>query len=566
MAAAAQISLFAAPAPARIKPAAAPPREVRGLRPYQTAAVDAVVAKLAEHRSTLLVLPTGTGKTFTASTFIERHAAAAPVIWLAHREELVDQGIADLSAVVGEFVAKEKADARAMGGRLVVASVQTLKGDRLEDFKARYARPALIVVDEAHHAVAPSYRKILDAFPDAKVLGLTATPDRADERAMGQVFDSVAFVYEILDAINDGYLCPVVRRRILVDAIDLSGVGTVAGDLNQGQLDTVMSLEKVLHGIAEPLMREAGDRRTILFSTSVENAHRMAEILNRYRPESARALDGSAEMKRSGERGRILRAHKAGEFQFLCNVGVLTEGYDDKAVSCVAIARPTKSRSLYAQMAGRGLRILDGKRDCLLLDFVGRNGGHKLATALDILGGRYDEATVARARDIMENGDTAEAGIDPKHALELAAKEIAEAKAREAAKRAAIKARVNYRVEDADPFDVLHMRRIPDAGARFGMTATEPQIKVLQAAGIPVPDDLSRQQASQLIGSIHKRRQLGLCTFKQLRVLQRHGITDVNIGFKRASALITALDRGASASVLMGQAREPGADDGDEVY
>lgn len=564
MSAAAQIGLFAPEAPVRMKPTA-PERERRQPRPYQEQGIAAIAGKLAEHRSTLFVCPTGGGKTFVASTYVERHVPAAPVIWLAHREELVDQGIADLSEVVGEFVAKEKADARALGGRLVVASVQTLKGDRLDDFKARYARPALIVVDEAHHAVAPSYRKILDAFPDAKVLGLTATPDRADERAMGQVFDSVAFVYEILDAINDGYLCPVVRQRVLVDAIDLSGVATVAGDLNQGELDTVMSLEKVLHGVVEPLIKEAGDRRTIVFSTSVENAHRMAEIINRYRPESARAVDGGTDFD---QRRRILTDHKAGAYQFLCNVGVLTEGYDDPGVSCVAIARPTKSRSLYAQMAGRGLRILAGKKDCLLLDFVGKNGHHKLATALDILGGKYDEDVVAKAHELSDADD--EAGAMPAHELlEKAAKLIAEQKAREAARRAKVKGKVAYRTEAVDPFAILHVRPLAeDHSARFGMTATEKQIAFLQRAGVEVPEAMSRQRASQLIGSVSKRRDLGLATFKQLKTLARYGVTDINVGFGRASEMIQAIvDNGwkLPANLSTTTAREPGSDDG-ELY
>ena len=560
MSAAAQIGLFAPAAPARMTVSASE-RERRIPRPFQETAIANVRDRLAENRSTLLVLPTGTGKTFTASTYIARHAPAAPVIWLAHREELVDQGIRDLSTVVGEFVAKEKAEARALGGRLVVASVQTLKGDRLDDFKARYARPALIVVDEAHHAVAPSYRKILEAFPDAKVLGLTATPDRADERAMGQVFDSVAYVYEILDAINDGFLCPVLRQRVLVDAIDLSAVGTVAGDFNQGQLDTVMSLEKVLHGIAEPLLKEVGDRRTILFSTSVENAHRMAEIINRYRPEAARAVDGETDQD---QRRRILADHKAGAYQFLCNVGVLTEGYDDPGVACVAIARPTKSRSLYAQMAGRGLRILAGKKDCLLLDFVGRNGQHKLASALDILGGKYDDDVVAKAREI---GDREDGATPVQETLELAAKEIAAAKAREAAKRSRIKAKVNYRTEAVDPFDVLHVRPLPEDGnaARFGMTATEKQIAFLERAGVEIAEDMSRARASQLIGSVAKRRDLGLATFKQLKTLRRYGLTDINVGFKRASEMIQAIvDNGWKLPASFAP-REVGSDDG-ELY
>ena len=522
-------------------PPQAVPRRTDGRTPYphQEKAVAGILAKLASDRSTLVTLPTGTGKTFTAWTYVDRHEQGT-VLWLAHREELIDQAIADAYEVTGELPAKEKADERAMGGRLVVASVQTLKGVRLEDFRRRFPDVALIIVDEAHHAVAPSYRAILGAYQDAAVLGLTATPDRADERAMGQVFDSVAFAYDVLDAINDGYLCPVVRRRVLVDAIDLSAVGTVAGDFNQGELDTAMSLEKVLHGIAEPLMREAGDRRTILFSTSVDNAHRMAEILNRYRPECARAVDGGAELKRSGERGRILDDHKSGAFQFLCNVGVLTEGYDDKAVSCVAIARPTKSRSLYAQMAGRGLRILAGKKDCLLLDFVGRNGGHKLATAMDILGGKLDDEVIAKAKEIADRDDTR-----PAHeAVQMAMKAIADAKKREAEKRARIKAKVAYRTESVDPFDLLHLKHDPEADAeaqRFGMTATEKQIATLTNAGVTVPENLSRRAASDLIGSIFKRRDLHLASFRQLKTLARYGVTDVNIGFKRASEMIDAI-------------------------
>lgn len=554
MSAAAQIGLFAAAAPVRMTPTA-PERERRQPRPVQEQAIAAVREKLAEHRSTLLVLPTGVGKTFTASTFIGRHVPAAPVIWLAHREELVDQGISDLADVVGEFVAKEKAERRAEGGRLVVASVQTLKGDRLDDFKARYARPGLIVVDEAHHAVAPSYRKILDAFPDAKVLGLTATPDRADERAMGQVFDSVAFVYEIRDAINDGYLCPIRIARVQVDAIDLRAVKTVAGDLNQGELDAVMSAEEALHGVVRPTLELAGNRRTIIFTTSVNNAHRMAEIFNRYRPESARAVDGGTDQD---QRRRILTDHKAGAYQFLCNVGVLTEGYDDPGVSCIAMARPTKSRALYAQCAGRGLRILPGKADCLLLDFVGNSGKHALASALDILAGKYDEATIAKARELV---DEAGGGLLADEALERAAKMLEEQKAREAARRARVKGQVSYRTEAVDPFAILHLKPlVDDYGARFGMTATEKQIAALQKAGVELPEGMSRVRASQLIGSVFKRRELGLATFKQLKTLSRFGVTDVNVGFKRASEMIDAIANNGWRLPANLNGRQPGED------
>jgi superfamily II DNA or RNA helicase len=537
MSAAAQFSLFA-PLPVQRMVSTLPERPRRSPRPYQEHAIAAFADKLAQHRSTLFVCPTGGGKTFTAATYIERHAGAGGVLWLAHREELIDQGIGDLTTVVGEMVAKEKAEAKAYDTRIVVASVQTLKGDRLEDFARRH-QPRLIVVDEAHHAVAPSYRKILDAFPDAKVLGLTATPDRTDERAMGQVFDSVAYVYEIRDAIHDGFLCPIRIQRVQVDAIDLRAVKTVAGDLNQGELDAVMSAEEVLHGVVKPTIELAGKRRTIVFTTSVDNAHRMAEIFNRYAPGSARAVDGGTDQD---ERRRTLTDHKAGAYQFLCNVGVLTEGYDDPGVSCIAMARPTKSRALYAQCAGRGLRIMAGKEDCLLLDFAGNAGKHALASALDILGGKFDDEVVARAREIVER----EGGALAEEALERAAKEIEAQRAREAARRAKVQGKVKYSTQQVDPFAVLHI--VQDEGdgeyaERFGMTITEKQRAALEKAGIDCDHAMSRKAASNLLNSIFVRRDKGLASFKQLRTLKRYGVTDINISFPRASQMIDAIAR-----------------------
>jgi type I site-specific restriction endonuclease len=313
-----------------------------------------------------------------------------------------------------------------------------------------------------------------------------------------------------------------------------------------------MSAEEVLHGVVRPTLELAGGRRTIVFTTSVENAHRMAEIFNRYRPESARAVDGGTDTDR---RRRILADHKAGAYQFLCNVGVLTEGYDDPGVSCVAMARPTKSRSLYAQMAGRGLRILPGKDDCLLLDFAGNSGRHALASALDILAGKYDEATVAKAREIVERGEATRAD----EALERAAKLIEEAKAREAARRAKVKGNVRFRTEAVDPFAVLHLKPlVDDYSERFGMTATEKQLEALKKFGIDIEPGMSRAAASQLMGSAIMRSRRGLCTFKQLKTLQRFGITDINIGFQRASEMLTAIAKNGWRLPANMNAREPG--------
>lgn len=536
MSASLSLSLFDRPSSRMVATAAPAPAPVSfALRPYQEQAIASIAEKLGEDRSTLLVLPTGVGKTATACSYVQQHERGR-VLWLAHREELLDQGRAALRKHTGEYVALEKAETVAMGARVVAASVQTLKGGRLSDFAARF-QADLIVVDEAHHAPSPSYRAIFDAFPGAHILGLTATPDRADEKAMGIVFDSVAFVYEIEDAIREGYLCPFELERVHVDAIDLRAVRTTGGDLNQADLAAAYAIEEVLHGIVTPTMEKAGERRTILFATSVANAHRMAEIFNRARPDCARAVDGETP---SDQRREILNDHQAGAFQFLCNVGVLTEGYDDPAVSCIAMARPTKSRSLYAQCAGRGLRIAPGKANCLILDFVGNSGRHGLASGLDILAGRYDDETRARALEMLDR-DEAEGGM-AQDVLEQAAKALEEERSREAARRAGLKAKVTYRTEKVSPFDVFHVKD-PDANEwseRFSAGASERQIEMLQKWGMEI-QGVTKAQASKLIGTAIKRRELGLATFKQLRTLKRAGVDALNLSFGRASKIIDCL-------------------------
>jgi len=503
-------------------------------RPYQEEAIERIGACLAEHQSTLLVLPTGTGKTRTAATYVKRRGGR--VLWLAHRQELIEQGRDSLEDVTGQAVSIEKADQYARGTKIVVASVQTLKGDRLSTFRDRF-EPDLIVTDEAHHAPSASYRAIYDAFPGARHLGLTATPDRHDEKAMGLVFDSVAFVYEIRDAIKDGWLCPVRALQVQVEAIDLRAVGTVAGDLNQGELDAVMSAEEALHGVVGAALEHAGDRRTIVFTTSVENAHRLAEITNRYRKDAARAVDGGTDPR---SRATVLRDHKAGAYQFLFNVGVLTEGYDDPAISCIVMARPTSSRALYAQCAGRGLRIAPGKVDCLLVDLVGNAGRHSLVTATDILAGKYDDETLALAKEKVAEAD---GGMLAEEALAEAAREIEAQRQAEAARRARIQGKVKTRAQVVDPFGVFGIR---DPGAdewsgRYGTPATDAQIGALTRMKIPIPENCTKQQASALLTKAIGRREHGLCTFGQMKTLGKYSIDGMNVTFERASRIIDAI-------------------------
>lgn len=550
----ATLSLFDRPPVA----SARPPAPRRELRPYQAEAIAKVGDCLRENRSTLLVLPTGTGKTHTAASYVR--GSGGRVLWLAHRQELIDQGRASLADVTGRPVSTEKADQYARGTDIVVASVQTLKGERLASFAGRF-QPDLIVTDEAHHAPSASYRAIYDAFPAAKHLGLTATPDRHDEKAMGLVFDSVAYVYEIRDAIRDGFLCPIRALRVQVDAIDLAAVGTVAGDLNQGDLDNVMSAEEALHGVVGAALEHAGDRRTIVFTTSVENAHRLAEIANRYRAGCARAIDGGVD---PFTRKTVLRDHQRGEYQFLFNVGVLTEGYDDPAVSCIVMARPTKSRALYAQCAGRGLRIAPGKIDCLLVDLAGNAGKHSLVTAADILGGRYDDETVERAKKKIADAD---GGMLAEEALEQAARELEAKRQAEAARRARVKGQVKTSAQAVDPFAVLG---VPDPesdhrAAGFSAPASDAQLEALTKFKVPVPKNCTKAQASKLIGTAIDRRERGLCSFAMVRTLGRYGIEAKDMSFAVASRIIGALSASgwrplAPAHLAQLMAREPGVE------
>ncbi len=429
---------------------------------------------------------------------------------------------------------------------LVVGSVQSMCR------KARLHRFApdtftLVVVDEAHHAIAPTYRRILDYVAPAKVLGVTATPDRGDALAMEVVFESVAYTYDIQDGIRDRILKPVDTKVVTVGAIDLAGVKTVAGDFNQGQLDAVMGSEEALHGIVKPTLEMAGDRRTIVFTTSIDNAHRMAEIFNRYRSGCARAVDGTTEL---GTRRSTLSGHKGGDYQFLCNVGVLTEGYDDPGVSCIVMGRPTKSRALAAQMIGRGLRPEDGVRvrddeTCLVLDFKGTHRHALTVSAINVLAGRWPEDVIERAKD-----DAAKAPANkPPQSVEAALKAAAAAiKAEEdaaRAKRERIKAsKVEYHATSIDPFRVMGVSGgDEDQDDGKGRPATPGQIDQLHKFGMDVPTGLTTAKASKLIGTAIMRMRNGLASYKQLKLLDKYGVNGRQMYFRTASRVIDAISQ-----------------------
>ena len=531
------------------------------LRSYQAAAVDGIFEAWRTSRSTLLVQPTGTGKTVTFAHVINRMPMGRALV-LAHREELIFQAADKIEAVTGAKPDIEMAEMRAdhaMFGkaRVVVSSIQTQCAGRNGDTRMKRFDPrefSLLVVDEAHHATAPTYRRVLEHYgqnENLKILGVTATPDRHDEEALGQVFDSVAFDYELLDAIHDGWLVPIHQRSVVVDGLDYSSIRTTAGDLNGADLARVMEYVEMLLAVASPALELAAGRKTLVFAASVSHAERLCEIFNRHHTECARFVTGTTP---KDERRRMLADYAAGKFQILVNVGVATEGFDEPGIQVVVMARPTKSRALYAQMAGRGTRPLSGLVDahgaaddrrtaiaasakpaCEIVDFVGNSGRHRLITTADILGGNYSDEVVARARAKAEGADGA--AVDMAEALVSAEQELAEQ--RERARRAAIRAKARYSCQVVDPFEVFHIEPWRERGWDKGRQPSEKMLALLERNGIDTRD-LSFTQAKQLVGEIIHRYETKQCSFKQARLLARHGYP-TDVPFAEASRLIDAL-------------------------
>ncbi len=490
------------------------------LRPYQTDAINAIRAEMRAHQSTLVVMATGLGKTVTFAEIARLVAQkGGRTLILAHRGELLTQAQGKLLAL-GVEVGVEKASQSAGSEPVVVASVQTLRGDRLAAWPRDVFR--MVVVDEAHRATAKSYRDILDHFSSAKVLGVTATPDRLDGKGMGEVFESVAYRYGMRAAIRDGWLVPLKAQRVHVDGLDLSAVRTAAADLHQGELDEAM--RACVDGVAEPLVRLAGERPTIVFGVTVAHAHAMAEALNRRRPGSARAIDGTAKAE---ARAFAIEGFHAGDFQFLVNCALFTEGFDAPATSCVAVVRPTKSRALYTQMVGRGTRLSEGKGDCLILDFGGNSGRHSLAGPSDVLGGHESDDVRALLQQFMESG-----AVDLEDALDQAQHQSQER--REGEQRRKLK---EWWAEAVNPFLVSSPASLPAAGP----AATERQRDFLQRKGLKLPEELPQDAASRLIANLRQRHSKGLSSYKQSRLLARHGIDARAMSFDQASQKIGTL-------------------------
>jgi superfamily II DNA or RNA helicase len=544
------------------------------LRGYQEQAVLRVLEEWIDNHTTLVTLPTGTGKTVVAAEIIKRMRQKYPnriAMFVAHTEELIFQAKERIREIAGIRVEVEMGEHKAAidkelfeaNADCIVASIQTLTagGDgsgRMSKFNPDQF--SVLVIDEAHHATSPSYRRVIDYFlrnNQCRVLGITATPDRSDEEALGQVFQTVAFDYGLQDAIDDGWLVYPEPDFTRISSLDFSAVRTTAGDLNGKDLAAQMESEKNLHGVAWATLEKADGKRGIGFASSVDHARMLTSIFNRHKAGCASFIFGGTDRD---ERKQIIKSFADGSIQWLWNCGVLLEGFDDAGVEVLSMARPTESRALYAQMVGRGTRphatiqhrlnniavpalrrglIARSPKPILqVIDFSGNSGKHRLIHMGDILGGNVsDEAMEIAVERARKRGGR----IDLKKEAEDVEEEMKKARAQAEARTAHIVGRATYTSQKMNPFDVLGVKPTKEKGWDKGKVLSEKMRNVLRKAGID-PDEVSYTHGKQLVGAMIERWEKNLCSPKQAALMAKHGVPDAtNLTFDQARATIDAI-------------------------
>ena len=506
--------------------------ETMSLRPYQSEAVKKIEGEWNKGvKKTLLVLPTGTGKTIVFCAIAKDAVMdGRRVLILAHRGELLDQASDKLQKSTGLKCAVEKAEDTCIGSwyRVTVGSVQTLmRESRLKKFPPDYF--GTIIIDEAHHSISDSYQNILNYFADARVLGVTATPDRGDMRNLGQVFDSLAYEYTLPKAIKEGYLSKIKALTIPLQ-LDISSVGMQSGDFKSGDLGT--ALEPYLEQIAVEMEKVCRDRKTVVFLPLIRTSQKFRDILND-RGFNAAEVNGD-----SSDRAEILKDFNDGKYNVLCNSMLLTEGWDCPSVDCIVVLRPTKVRSLFCQMVGRGTRLYEGKDHLLILDFLWMTEKHELCHPAALI---CNSSEVAQ-KMTEELADKNEA-VDIEEAEQQASDDVVIAREEALAKQLSEMRRrkrklvdpLQYEMSIADE-DLINY--VPSFGYEMA-PATDKQLATLEKFGI-LPESVDNSgKATMLIDKLIKRKDEGYTTPKQIRFLEGRGFKRVGEWeFNDARALI----------------------------
>ena len=490
------------------------------LRPYQQEAVDSVLHEWNEGKKrTMVVMATGTGKTIVFAKVTENRVRVGDkVLVLAHRGELLDQASDKIYKATGLRSSVEKAEQSCLGtwNRVVVGSVQTLMRDkRLSMFPPDYF--GTIIVDEAHHAVSDSYQHVLNHFPDANVLGVTATPDRSDMRNMGTYFESLAYEYGMAKAIKDGYLCKIMAQTIPLN-IDIRGVGMSAGDYKASDLGS--ALDPYLEQIATEMEKYCKGRKTIVFLPLVATSQKFRDILLKHGFHAAE-VNGNSE-----DRAEILHDFEIGKYNVLCNSMLVVEGYDCPSVDCIIVLRATKSRGLYQQMVGRGTRLNEGKDHLLLLDFLWMTERHDLCRPANLIAKAQDIADkmtdkLAEKSEPMELGDLekdAESDViqDRENAL---AEQLSLMRKRKRQLVDPLQFAMSIQAEDL----ANYMPTFPWELEK----ASDKQLAALEKFGIFADEVENAGKAKLIMDKLTARRDAGLATPKQIRFLERKGFVHV---------------------------------------
>ena len=459
------------------------------LRPHQIAAKAAILEKLDQGVATqLAVLPTGTGKTYLATSVSEEFERT---LFIAHRQELISQTIATVQRAspdrqIGYVVQGQ----HQIEAPFVVGMIQTL-ANRLHKIPADWFD--LVVIDEAHHSSAKTYRTVADHFKPKLLLGLSATPERSDGADLSHLFSEISFQMSLPEAIDSGYLVKPIARQLLTSC-SLEGVRALAGDLNERDLGVAVDIPQRNEFIVQKFKEHAASRKAICFTVNISHARNLAAAFN------AAGIKAESVAGDDPDRADKLARFAAGEFQVLASCMVLSEGFDCPSVDCVIMARPTKSRSLYCQQIGRGLRLFDGKTDCLILDFVDVASRHSLVSAWRFFG--HDAAPANEMprgiADVKQKRESKVAAIDRERTIDLLKPPIVDT--------------FNYGSRD------WHFA-----------PATEPQLLFLSRLGYDTANnDFSKGQACALIGSQP-------ASYKQLRKLADCGY-DTSAEWTRAQA------------------------------
>lgn len=493
------------------------------LRDYQEEARTAIANEWEKGvKKTLLVLPTGCGKTIVFSKVVEdRVKLGERVLILAHRSELLDQASDKLAKATGIFTATEKAEQSCLNSwfRVVVGSVQTLqRPKRLAQFDKDYFDT--IVVDEAHHCISDSYQRVLEHFSNANVLGVTATPDRGDMRNLGSYFESLAYEYTLPKAIKNGYLSPIKALTIPLE-LDLSAVSMQSGDFKASEVGT--ALDPYLEQIADEMLKYCANKKTVVFLPLVKTSQKFRDILNE---KGFKAAEVNGDSK---DRAEVLDDFSKGKYNVLCNSMLLTEGWDEPSVDCIVVLRPTKVRSLYSQMVGRGTRLYPGKEDLLLLDFLWHTERHELCHPASLI--CENEEVAKKMTENMEIA--AGTAIDIEEAEERAASDVVAQREEALAKQLEEMRRRKRKLVDPLQFEMsIQAEDLSTYIPSFGWEMAPPsdkQIKALEKCGI-FPDTIDNAgKASMILDRLSKRRDEGLTTPKQIRFLEGKGFKHVGM-------------------------------------